>query len=88
MSDTFIRRIPLDMTRELLPQLAELTEDPDPEIARWAAENLLRELEHTKFSAWLARRAVEPGRRALEEQALFEQYLQERRPRLKLVHSR
>ena len=88
MADTFIRRIPLDLTRELLPQLAELTEDPDPEISRWAAENLARELERTKFSAWLARRPVEPGRRALEEQALFEQYVEERRPKLKLVHSR
>lgn len=88
MPDTFIRRIPLDLTRELLPQFAELTEDPDPEIARWAAENLARELERTKFSAWLSRRPVEPRRRALEEQALFDAYLEARRPKLKLVPGR
>lgn len=43
--DTFIRRIPLDLTRELAPQLAELAEDPDPAVARWAAERLAREFD-------------------------------------------
>jgi hypothetical protein len=85
MSSAFIRRIPLDMTRELLPQLAELTEDPDPEIARWASDNLAREIERTKFTAWLAARRVSPHRLALEEQSLLEQYRAERRPKLKLV---
>jgi hypothetical protein len=88
MPDTFTRRIQLDFSRELVPQLVELTDDPDPEVARWAAENLRTELELAKFTAWLARRGVDPKRLALEEPSLYEQFRQARRPKLTLVRKR
>jgi hypothetical protein len=88
MADTFTRRIQLDLTRDLIPQLVELADDPDPEIARWAAENLRTELELAKFTAWLARRGVEPHRLALEEPSLYEQFRQARRPKLTVVRRR
>ena len=34
MSDTFMRRIQLDFSQELIPQLVELTGDSDPEVAK------------------------------------------------------
>jgi hypothetical protein len=77
--DTFIRRIPLDLTRALAPQLAELAEDSDPEIARWAAEQLALEQERTRLAA--ARRT--PGAPATGDPR------RERRgPALKLVRRR
>ena len=54
MPDTFTRRIQLDFSKELIPQLVELTDDPDPEVANWAAENLRSELELARFAVWLA----------------------------------
>ena len=59
MSDTFIRRIQLDFSQDLIPQLVELTGDSDPEVAEWAAENLRNEIDMARFTAWLARRGVE-----------------------------
>jgi hypothetical protein len=88
MPDTFIRRIQLDFSRELIPQLVELADDPDPEIARWAAENLRTELELAKFTAWLARHGVDPKRLALEEPSLYEQFRLSRRPKLTVVRKR
>ncbi len=88
MPDTFIRRIQLDFSRELIPQLVELTDDPDPEIARWAAENLRTEIELAKFTAWLAKRGVDPRRLALEEPSLYEQFRLARRPKLTVVGRR
>jgi hypothetical protein len=88
MPYAFHRRIQLDLTRELAPQLAEMLADPDPEIARWAEENLRYELERAKFNAWLARRGVEDSRLVLEEPRLLEQFRAERRPKLALVRSR
>jgi hypothetical protein len=85
MSDTFMRRIQLDFTQELIPQLVELTNDPDPEIAKWAAENLRNEIEMARFTAWLARRGVEPARLALEEPSLYEQFRSSTRPKLAVV---
>jgi hypothetical protein len=71
MPDTFTRRIQLDLSRELIPQLVELTDDPDPEVSRWAAENL--------------RSGVAPNRLALEEPSLYEQFRLARRPKLTVV---
>ena len=88
MPDTFTRRIQLDLSRELIPQLVELTDDPDPEVARWAAENLRTEIELAKFRAWLAKRGVEPNRLALEEPSLYEQFRLGRRPKLTVVGKR
>jgi hypothetical protein len=88
MPDTFIRRIQLDFSRELIPQLVELADDPDPEIARWAAENLRTELELAKFTAWLAKRGVDPKRLALEEPSLYEQFRLSQRPKLTVVRKR
>ena len=88
MPDSFTRRIQLDFSRELIPQLVELTDDPDPEVARWAAENLRTEIELAKFTAWLARRGVEPNRLALEEPSLYEQFRLARRPKLTVVGKR
>jgi len=85
MTDTFMRRIQLDFSRELIPQLVELTGDPDPEIVRWARENLRSEIEMARFAAWLARRGVEPRRLALEEPSLYEQFRAASRPKLALV---
>jgi hypothetical protein len=85
MPDTFIRRIQLDFTKELIPQLVELTDDPDPEIARWASENLRTELEMARFTAWLARRGIDPQRLALEEPSLYAQFRLARHPKLTLV---
>ena len=85
MPDTFTRRIQLDFSKDLIPQLVELTSDPDPEVASWAAENLRSELEHARFSAWLARRGVAPGRLVLEEPRLYEQFRLARRPKLTVV---
>ncbi len=85
MPDSFMRRVQLDLTRDLIPQLAELAEDPDPEVARWAQENLRSEIEHAKFSAWLARRGVDARRLALEEPSLLEQFRAEQRPKLTVV---
>ena len=85
MPDTFTRRIQLDFSKDLIPQLVELTGDPDPEVASWAAENLRSELEHARFTTWLARRGVEPVRLVLEEPSLYEQFRLARRPKLKLV---
>ena len=85
MADTFIRRIQLDFSKELIPQLVELTDDPDPEIARWASENLRTELELARFTAWLARRGIDPRRVALEEPSLYEQFRIARRPKLTVV---
>jgi hypothetical protein len=85
MSNTFTRRIQLDFSRELIPQLVELTDDPDPEVSRWAAENLRTEIELAKFTAWLAKRGVEPNRLALEEPSLYEQFRLTRRPKLSVV---
>jgi len=85
MSDTFMRRIQLDFTQELIPQLVELTTDPDPEVAKWAAENLRSEIEMARFTAWLARRGVEPSRLALEEPSLYEQFRASTRPKLAVV---
>jgi len=85
MPDTFTRRIQLDLSRELIPQLVELTDDPDPEVARWATENLRSEIELAKFTAWLAKRGVEPTRLALEEPSLYEQFRLARRPKLTVV---
>lgn len=88
MSSAFHRRIQLDLTRALAPQLAEMLDDPDPEIARWAEENLRYELERAKFEAWLAHRGVDGSRLLLEEPRLLEQFRAERRPKLALVRSR
>jgi hypothetical protein len=85
MSTTFMRRIQIDFTQELIPQLVELTSDPDPEIAKWAAENLRNEIEMARFTAWLARRGVEPARLALEEPSLYEQFRSSTRPKLAVV---
>jgi hypothetical protein len=85
MSDTFIRRIQLDFSRDLIPQLVELTGDSDPEVAKWAAENLRSEIDMARFTAWLARRGVEPGRLALEEPSLYEQFRASTRPKLAVV---
>jgi hypothetical protein len=85
MSDTFMRRIQLDFSQELIPQLVELTSDADPEVAKWAAENLRNEIEMARFTAWLARRGVEPGRLALEEPSLYEQFRASTRPKLAVV---
>jgi hypothetical protein len=85
MSDTFMRRIQLDFSQELIPQLVELTTDADPEVAKWAAENLRSEIEMARFTAWLARRGVEPGRLALEEPSLYEQFRASTRPKLAVV---
>ena len=85
MSDTFMRRIQLDFSQELIPQLVELTSDADPEVAKWAAENLRNEIEMARFTAWLARRGVEPARLALEEPSLYEQFRASTRPKLAVV---
>ncbi len=85
MSDTFLRRIQLDLSQELIPQLVELTDDTDPEVAKWAAENLRSEIELARFTAWLARRGVEPARLALEEPSLYEQFRAASRPKLAVV---
>jgi len=85
MSDTFIRRIQLDFSQDLIPQLVELTSDPDPEVAKWAAENLRNEIDMARFTAWLARRGVEPRRLALEETSLYEQFRASTRPKLAVV---
>lgn len=85
MADTFMRRIQLDFTQELIPQLVELTTDADPEVAKWAAENLRSEIEMARFTAWLARRGVEPARLALEEPSLYEQFRASTRPKLAVV---
>jgi hypothetical protein len=85
MSDTFMRRIQLDFSQELIPQLVELTSDADPEVAKWAAENLRNEIEMARFTAWLARRGVEPARLALEEPTLYEQFRASTRPKLAVV---
>ncbi len=76
MSAAFHRRIQLDLTRELVPQLQEMLADPDPEISGWAEENLRYELERAKFNAWL------------EEPELLDEFRAERRPKLALVRSR
>ena len=88
MSVAFHRRIQLDLTRELVPQLKEMLADPDPEISGWAEENLRYELERAKFGAWLAGRGVAGERLLLEEPKLFDQFRAERRPKLALVRSR
>lgn len=80
-----MRRIQLDLSQELIPQLVELTGDDDPEVAKWAAENLRSEIELARFTAWLARRGVEPTRLALEEPSLYEQFRTASRPKLALV---
>jgi hypothetical protein len=85
MPDTFTRRIQLDFSKELVPQFVELMGDPDPEVAKWAAENLRSELELVRFAAWLARRGVEPSRLVLEEPSLYEQFRLARRPKLTVV---
>ena len=85
MSDTFMRRIQLDFSQELIPQLVELTADADPEVAKWAAENLRSEIEMARFTAWLARRGVEPSRLAIEEPSLYEQFRASTRPKLAVV---
>jgi len=88
MPDTFTRRIQLDFSKELIPQLVELTGDPDPELANWAAENLRSELELARFAVWLVESGVEPGRVALEGPSLYEQFRLARRPKLTLVRKR
>lgn len=88
MPAAFHRRIQLDLTRELVPQLTEMLDDPDPEIARWAEENLRYELERAKFGAWLERRGIGGQRLLLEEPELLEEFRAERRPKLALVHPR
>lgn len=88
MPDRFMRRVQLDLTKELIPQLAELAEDPDPEVARWAQENLRSEIELAKFAAWLAQRGVDQNRFALDEPSLFEQFRAEQRPKLAVVRRR
>ena len=88
MSDTFTRRIQLDFSQDLIPQLVELTSDPDPEVAKWAAENLRNEIDMARFTAWLARRGVEPRRLALEEPSLYEQFRASTRPKLAVVKRR
>jgi len=88
MPDTFTRRIHLDFSRDLISQLVELTDDPDPEIARWASENLRTELELARFTAWLARRGIDPRRLTLEEPSLYEQFRLARRPKLTVVGKR
>ncbi len=85
MPDGFMRRVQLDLTKELIPQLAELAEDPDPEVARWAQENLRSEIELAKFAAWLAQRGVDERRFALEEPNLLAQFRAEQRPKLSVV---
>ena len=85
MPAAFQRRIQIDLTQELIPQLRELLDDPDPEVARWAEENLRCELERTKFEAWLAERRVQTQRLPLEEPTLLEQFRAEQRPNLRLV---
>ena len=88
MPDTFMRRIQLDFTRELIPQLVELTSDTDPEVAKWAAENLRSEIERARFTEWLARRGVEPRRAELEEPSLYEQFRAAHRPKLGVMRKR
>ena len=85
MPDTFIRRIQLDFSQDLIPQLVELTADSDPEVAKWAEENLRNEIDMARFTAWLARRGVEPRRLALEEPSLYEQFRASTRPKLAVV---
>lgn len=88
MSAAFHRRIQLDLTRALVPQLQEMLADPDPEISGWAEENLRYELERAKFITWLERRGLAGERLLLEEPELLDQFRAERRPRLALVRSR
>lgn len=88
MPAAFHRRIQLDLTRELVPQLTEMLDDPDPEIARWAEENLRYELERAKFAAWLERRGIGGERLLLGEPELLEEFRAERRPKLALVRPR
>jgi hypothetical protein len=88
MPAAFHRRIQLDLTRELIPQLREMLADPDPEISSWAEENLRFELERAKFAAWLERRGIAGERLLLEEPRLLDQFRAERRPKLALVRSR
>jgi hypothetical protein len=88
MAAAFHRRIQLDLTRELVPQLREMLADPDPEISRWAEENLRYELERAKFSTWLGGRGIAGERLVLEEPDLLDQFRAERRPKLALVRLR
>jgi hypothetical protein len=88
MRDAFHRRIQLDLTRELIPQLREMLADPDPEISGWAEENLRFELARAQFSAWLERRGIAGERLLLEEPRLLDQFRAERRPTLVVVRSR
>ena len=85
MSDTFTRRIQLDFSQELIPQLVELAGDDDPEVAQWAADNLRTEIELARFTAWLARRGVEPAQLAIEEPSLYEQFRASSRAKLALL---
>lgn len=88
MSAAFHRRIQLDLTRELVPQLKEMLADPDPEISSWAEENLRYELERAKFNDWLERRGLAGERLLLEEPELLDEFRAERRPKLALVRLR
>ncbi|HSD43747.1 MAG TPA: hypothetical protein VLD36_18000 [Burkholderiales bacterium] len=88
MPVAFHRRIQLDLTRELVPQLQEMLADPDPEISSWAEENLRFELERAKFAVWLERRGIAGERLLLEEPGLLDQFRAERRPKLAVVRSR
>jgi len=85
MTDTFTRRIQLDFTKDLVPQLVALAGDADPEVAKWAQENLRSELERAKFAAWLADRGVDGSRLTLEEPSLFEEFKAEQRPKLAIA---
>jgi hypothetical protein len=88
MPAAFHRRIQLDLTRELVPQLTEMLADPDPEISRWAEENLRYELERVQFNAWLGARGLDAARLLIEEPRLLDQFRAERRPKLALVRRR
>jgi hypothetical protein len=85
MTTTFMRRVHLDFTKDLIPQLVELAEDTDEEVAKWAQENLRNEIERAKFTAWLAKRGIDGRRLTLEEPSLFEQFRAEHRPKLAVV---
>jgi hypothetical protein len=83
-----LRRVQLDLTKDLIPQLVALTSNPDPEIAKWAQENLQSELERVKFAEWLAKRGIDESRLALERPTLYQQFRQEQRPKLTVVRKK
>ena len=86
MAGAFHRRIPLDLTRELAPQLAAMLGDPDPEIARWAEENLRFELERAMISRDMDLRELPARWNALYKEFLGLDVPDDRRGCLQDVH--